>query len=156
MLQTNIIKNNKFTGQLIKRQIVFTIPIAPVPKARHRTTIQGGRVHNYNDPKAQGDIETFIAYARPAAPREPLDGALAFRVGVYLPIPQSWSRKKHAAAIAGTQWPEASRQDLDNFIKFASDCMNGLFFVDDRQIVSIESVKKYSETPRWEIQVIQI
>jgi Holliday junction resolvase RusA-like endonuclease len=109
----------------------------------------------YNSPQARGDIETFIAYARPSAPKVPLTGALALSVSVFFPIPQSWSKKKQLAASTG-QLHHVKRPDADNCLKFACDCMNSLFFVDDCQIVKKTVEKKYSNAPRWEIEVTQL
>jgi len=137
--------------------ISFTVHTCPVPKARHRTCrMPNGRMMAYNDPKARGDVETFIALSRPAAPDAPFTGALSVRTCVYLPIPGSWSKKKTAAALSGEVRPVSSRQDLDNYIKFALDCMNGKFFVDDHQVVTLYAEKRYSDVPRWEIQINEI
>ncbi len=142
---------------MITSQIAFTVPITPVPKARHRTCrLPNGRMMAYNSPQARGDIETFIAYARPNAPTTPLTGALSVRTDVYLPIPVSWSKKKIASALSGEVRPVSSRQDLDNYIKFALDCMNGQFFGDDHQVVKLSAEKRYSDRPRWEIFISEI
>lgn len=133
--------------------ITFTVPVTPVPKARHRTAVRYGHAIAYTDPKARGDIETFIAHARPHAPESPLTGALSVDTSVFLPIPSSWSKKKTASALSGELRPVSSRQDLDNFIKFSLDCMNGMFFGDDHQVVKLSAEKWYSDVPRWEISI---
>lgn len=56
----------------MKNNIAINIPIIPVPKARHRTTVRNGKPMAYNSPQARSDIETFIAYARPFFPVKPL------------------------------------------------------------------------------------
>jgi Holliday junction resolvase RusA-like endonuclease len=140
----------------ITHQIAFTVPVVPVPKARHRTAVRHGHAIAYTDPKARSDIETFIAHARPNAPDRPLTGALSVRTDVYLPIPMSWSKKKTAAALSGELRPLSSRSDIDNFVKFALDCMNGQFFGDDHQVVKLSAEKRYSDVPRWEITIQEL
>lgn len=141
---------------MAKIEIIFTVPVVPVPKARHRTTVRHGHAIAYTDPKSRGDIETFIAHARPSAPDSPLMGALSVNTDVFLPIPASWSKKKIEAALTGDIRPLSSRSDLDNYIKFSLDCMNGMFFGDDHQVVKLSAEKKYSDHPRWEIQIQEL
>lgn len=62
------------------QSIYLNIPISPVPKARHRTTVRNGKPMAYNSPEARSDIETFVAYARPSFPKEPLSGALKAKI----------------------------------------------------------------------------
>lgn len=138
-------------------EIILTIPVVPVPKARHRTAhLPNGKTIAYNGQKARGDVETFIAYARPYFPDKPLDGALAVSVDVFLPIPSSWSKKKKNAAINGQIQPMTSRSDIDNYLKFLFDVLNGAVYVDDHQICEVTAKKKYSESPRWEISISKI
>jgi Holliday junction resolvase RusA-like endonuclease len=75
--------------------ILFTVPVVPVAKARHRSgRMPNGKTIHYVDQKSRGDIETFIAYARLSAPAKPIEGAISVHVTVCLPIPKSWSKKK--------------------------------------------------------------
>lgn len=135
----------------------MTIPIIPVPKARHRTArLPNGKTIGYNDSKARGDIEKFITYARPYFPEKPLDGALSAYINVFLPIPNSWPLKKKTAAINGIIMPMTSRSDIDNYCKMALDCLNGQMFVDDHQICRLMAEKHYSAAPRWEIEICQL
>jgi Holliday junction resolvase RusA-like endonuclease len=109
----------------------------------------------YNSPGARGDIETFIAYARPCSPKEPYRGAVELSVMVFLPVPLSWSQKKRMAAING-ELHHVKKPDCDNYLKFACDCMNGMFWDDDCQVIRAIVEKKYSNAPRWEIEVKQL
>jgi Holliday junction resolvase RusA-like endonuclease len=42
---------------------------------------------------------------------------------------------------------------VDNLKKFVLDCLNGVAWKDDAQIVKIEAFKAYGETPRTEIVI---
>ncbi len=43
--------------------------------------------------------------------------------------------------------------DADNLVKMCLDCMNGVVYVDDRQIYEIYAEKLYGEEPRTEIVI---
>ena len=45
------------------------------------------------------------------------------------------------------------KKDIDNLDKHVFDCLNGLCFKDDKQIVESHSKKIYSENPRTEIRI---
>ena len=48
------------------------------------------------------------------------------------------------AAYAGTRWPpdgRAMRSDVDNLAKFVMDSLNGVLYVDDRQVVRLSAMK---------------
>ena len=59
-------------------------------------------------------------------------------------IPKSWTKKKKE---------EKNRKycdngcDIDNYLKAILDSLNGVLFVDDRQIVEVYARKRYSDKP---------
>lgn len=82
----------------------------------------------------------------------------------YMPVPESWSKKKRAAALAGDILPTTGI-DLDNVCKML-DGLNyhpprfkgdkekrPIIWANDAQIVALQARKMYSETPRLEIRV---
>lgn len=81
-----------------------------------------------------------------------LTGALYVRLTAFLPVPQSWSKKKQGQALNGDIFP-TKRPDLDNFAKVL-DALNCVVFADDSQIVRSESMKVYSDRPRLLIEVV--
>lgn len=49
------------------------------------------------------------------------------------------------------------RPDIDNLIKSVADCMNGIVWKDDSQIVHIGEVRKvYSDNPGIEVEVVEL
>ena len=77
-------------------------------------------------------------------------GLMAFPVALSLvvlhAIPKSWSKRKQAAALAGTERP-TSKPDADNVAKAIADACNGVVWVDDAQVVELRVSKRYSATP---------
>lgn len=68
---------------------------------------------------------------------KPLETALYIKIVVTKLKPKS-ARKRALPT---------KRPDLDNYVKLVLDAMNGLVFVDDAQIVSLEAQKEYGEQP---------
>ena len=67
-------------------------------------------------------------------------------------IPSSWSLKDKAAALAGEIVPSV-KPDIDNFIKIICDALNGIVWIDDKQVVQVNAAKLYSDNPRTDITV---
>lgn len=83
---------------------------------------------------------------------DPFDGPLTCFVEAFVPIPESWSAKKKAAAVAGDISP-TSKPDGDNYAKIAGDALNGIFWVDDSQIIMWQVLKQYSDFPRLRVSI---
>jgi Holliday junction resolvase RusA-like endonuclease len=83
---------------------------------------------------------------------EPLETPLAAYIYITLPIPASYSKKRTAACLAGEERP-TKRSDIDNYCKAIFDGMNGIVYVDDSQIVSLHSTKRYGTVGMVEILV---
>lgn len=73
-----------------------------------------------------------------------------FEVLCYCSIPKSLSQRKQIAlnGILHTKKP-----DLDNFVKFYADVLNGIAYEDDNLISTIWCEKRYSDKPRVEINI---
>lgn len=79
-------------------------------------------------------------------------GPLIVRILAYVTVPRSWPAKKRAAALLGLLVPE-TKPDLDNAAKALLDGLNGVVFVDDKQVADLGARKLYGETPRLEVEV---
>lgn len=131
----------------------FTIPIEPRGKMAIRAVSIGGKAMAFPHPeqakyatKVRAIIESLDR------PTEPLTGPLMLSVDVMLPIPASWSKRKRDEAIAGYIRP-TSKPDVSNLLKNIEDIMNGLIWVDDKQIVGARIVKSYNALPGWLVTV---
>lgn len=119
------------------------VPGQPVAKARPRVTMRGGKPRAYT-PKKTADFEELIRSSWGTLPA--MDGPIKLIIKLELQIPQSWSKKKKAQALAGEIRPLA-RPDIDNYAKSVMDSLNGLGYADDSQVVELVVSKEYAEEP---------
>jgi Holliday junction resolvase RusA-like endonuclease len=130
--------------------ITVIIAGGPVAKGRPRMTKRGFAY----TPAA---TKKYEAHGRLAAQqamngRPPIAGPVRAEILIDLPVPQSWSRKRQAAALAGYIRP-TSRPDTDNYVKAAFDAINGIAITDDSLFVELAAEKRYSRVPKLTITV---
>jgi Holliday junction resolvase RusA-like endonuclease len=95
-----------------------------------------------------------------------LNEALGVRVWAFMPVPESWSGTKRAAALAGDIMPTGA-PDADNISKMA-DGLNHhpprfkgdkekrpIIWHNDSQIVSLHVMKIYDARPRLVVEVFR-
>lgn len=73
---------------------------------------------------------------------EPLAGPLSLSLHFDLPYPKSWPKKRKRNY---ENEPHLTKPDIDNLVKWVLDCMNGVVFHDDRQIVALSCQKNYCD-----------
>lgn len=129
-------------------EIRITVPGDPVAKGRPRFT-RTGRSYTPGKTK-QFENLVRLAYSLQQPDRAPAEGPVDLTVRAYFTIPQSWSKKKQAAAADGLV-PKISKPDLDNCLKAVSDGLNKVAWRDDSQINEIHAYKNYSDRPRVDI-----
>jgi Holliday junction resolvase RusA-like endonuclease len=76
--------------------------------------------------------------------QKPFKGPLTAIIIVHVAIPKSYTRKQREAIAAGDLYP-TGKPDLDNIAKLFADAMNGIVYVDDKQIVDLIVNKVYGE-----------
>lgn len=128
-----------------KAMIKFMVYGQPIPKARARTVLRGGKVMTFTPAKTRS-WETLVALEANRYVHKLLEGPVALTVNFFLVKPRSTKRK----------WPTV-RPDLDNLLKSVKDALCGRVFRDDAQVVRCEMGKYYTcELPRVEIEVRNI
>ena len=142
--------------------VTVLLPGPPMGKKRHRSRVvipKRGKpwVQQYPDPDGVAYEADLAAAGREAMKEgglisDPFDGPLTCFVEAFVPIPKSWSKKDHAAAVAGEIFP-TSKPDGDNYAKTAGDALNGVCWVDDSQIIMWQVLKLYSDFPRLRVSV---
>jgi Holliday junction resolvase RusA-like endonuclease len=69
-----------------------------------------------------------------------------------MPIPISKPKKWKVVALSGDIKP-TGKPDASNLLKNIEDIMNGIYWKDDAQITRASVIKRYSDNPRWEIEI---
>lgn len=127
-------------------RIEFTINGECVPKARPRFSKFG---HVYTTPKTRA-YENIVKSTAIDNRVPCITTALRVELIIYKSIPKSFSKKKRELANEGKIYPVV-KPDIDNYVKAVLDGLNGVLFVDDKQIVDFRAIKRYSDSPRVEV-----
>lgn len=120
----------------------FTIPSAPVGKARPRVTS-----HGTYTPKKTRDYEQLVRleYAKQCGEYFG-DKALIVDIIANIPVPKSKPKTIRIEMQAGRIRP-TSKPDCDNIAKAVLDALNGIAYHDDSQVVCLTVAKWYSNEP---------
>jgi len=137
----------------IPELVIFTVPGQPVGKGRHKTARRGKFLTHYT-PEKTANYESLVAHAAHVAMagRSLIAGAVSLSLDLYATPPASWSKKKRNAALSGQIRP-TTKPDFSNVLKAIEDGMNGVVYLDDKQIVNVSGSKNYSETPCAQVEV---
>lgn len=120
---------------------------APIAKKRPRFARRGKFVQTYNEQETEEGKWLLLAKGQI---QDMLQGPLKASFRFYMPIPKSTSKRSRQEML-DTSVPHTKKPDLDNLIKFAKDCLNGVAWHDDSQVCEIEAWKCYGEKPCTEI-----
>lgn len=145
--------------------VVVQLMGAPRGKGRPRTRVIGEFATIFTDAKTRKyENDLKAAGIAAMAGRAPLDEPVSVVVYAHMPVPDSWSAKKRASALAGDLMPTTA-PDIDNLVKMI-DGLNyepprfkgdrekrPIIWRNDAQIVSMQAIKTYSAHPRLEITV---
>jgi Holliday junction resolvase RusA-like endonuclease len=74
--------------------------------------------------------------------RAMLSGALRCEITAWMPVPESWSKRKKAEAFSG-RLHHTSKPDADNLCKVVLDALNNVAWRDDAAVVDLRCFKKY-------------
>lgn len=125
--------------------IKFTAPIKPVTWSRPQFDSRNKQVYN-KDTLTEYE-ETIGFYAKAAMQgRPPLTGEVRLYAEFYRPKPKKRKDKPEQVSFSG---------DVDNYLKAVSDALNGICYVDDRQVVDVRG-KKFFGKPHVIIEVEEL
>lgn len=85
---------------------------------------------------------------------EPLTGPIETVIRAYHTIPESWPKYRRRLALTGELRP-VTKPDIDNTEKTINDCLKGIVFIDDNQIVETKRSKLYAIEGRIEVEIHQ-
>lgn len=133
--------------------ITFTIPGAPVAKGRPKIGRVAGHARMFTPEKTVRYESTVALFARQAmGDRNLFDGPVSLILVMNMPIPASWSAKKRMQAANGEIIP-TTKPDCSNVLKACEDGMNGIVYLDDKQISDLSVRKRYSDKPGVNVTV---
>ena len=136
--------------------IRIEIPGKPIAKKRPRFARRGKFVVTYSDQETEAG--KWLLSARQQYTGQPLTGPLYISTIFYMPRPKGHFGSGKNAGIKKTSAPDyhISKPDIDNLLKFVYDCLNGLAWADDAQLVRVTAAKLYSnDTPKTIIDIRQ-
>jgi Holliday junction resolvase RusA-like endonuclease len=135
--------------------IAFDIPGEPVGKGRPRFTTANGHPRTYT-PEKTVDFENRVRAIATGKMHgcKPVDGPLFVEILADFAIPKSFSRKDKANANLGGLLP-IKKPDVDNIAKAVCDALNGVVYLDDKQIVEIKVRKRYGLEPCIMVRVLE-
>ena len=128
---------------------MFEIFGVPAPQKRARFHRIGKFVSTYDPQRV--DKKKIQWQLRSLYREEPIKTPVIVEVLFGLPIPQKTSKVKTRQMLQGDIVP-MKKPDIDNLLKFILDCLTGILFDDDSQIIEVKAKKFYSETPRTVIR----
>lgn len=132
-------------------RVSLVIPGDPRGKGRPRFSVIKGHARPYTDAKTR-EYEALVAAAARSvmAGRAPLSEACWVTVDAYFTPPKS-ATKAQRAAMLGDQVRPVTKFDVDNIAKAVLDGLNGILFIDDRQVCGLAVTKRYDDFARVEV-----
>lgn len=133
--------------------LLFSADGVPRGQGRPRATARNGFATVYKD-SASRKYEKAVAQLAKVAMggRDPFEGPVSLSVRFRLAVPKStpkWLRTKY---LAGEE-AYLGAFDTSNMVKSIEDAMNGIVFVDDRQIVRLFATKVADARPGFDVRV---
>jgi len=133
--------------------ITYVVYGEPQGKGSPRFARRGAFTHAYTPEKTKTYEDEIRYMARCAmGASEPLETPVTVAIYIRVEIPKSFSKQKRKDALANIIKP-TKKPDADNILKCFLDAMNGVVYVDDKQVVNIHLTKVYSEIGAVEIMV---
>jgi Holliday junction resolvase RusA-like endonuclease len=122
-----------------------------IPRPQKQTLF--GKKKAYDPSKQQKQAIQW--QIRPYAPKEPLNTPLSVDITFYLPIPKGTAKLLKQQMINQTVYP-TKRPDIDNLAYIVTNAMKDIVYVDDSQVVDLILRKRYSDTPKTVIKVLEL
>lgn len=136
-----------------KNNIAFIVYGEPTGKGRPRFARRGTFVSTYT-PEKTANYENLVKMSFLQEYKEPvlLDGPVIVGIHAYFSVPKSTSKKKREAMLKDQISP-IKKPDMDNIAKIILDSLNGLAYLDDKQVTKLVIWKKYGDIPKVEVNI---
>ena len=132
---------------------ILTIPGKPLGKQRPRV-LKTGVTYT---PKETVNYEAVVKalYIEKYAMEKPFEGPVSVEIVALYQIPKSASKKRKEAMRRGAIKPTV-RPDVDNISKIITDALNGVAYLDDKQIIECSVNKCYAEAPAVHVTISEL
>lgn len=135
------------------RKYEFSIFCEPKGKGRPRFNKFG---HAYT-PKDTRDYEEYVRYcfasAYPIA--EPIDTPVKITIVAYHGIPKSYSKRRAEDCFNDVERP-TKKPDVDNIAKAILDALNGVAWLDDKQVIAMRVIKTWHHVAHTDVVVEEL
>lgn len=130
----------------------FHIEGTPIAKARHRMFRTKHGIKAYDKQSCEKEMHRWIFKRKMDEKGYKIvsSALLNMELTVGIPYPKKYARAKIKPYYV------KSRPDLDNYVKYYQDVMNGIVYKDDSQIVSLQAKKVYKDMPFVEINLHEV
>lgn len=139
-------------------KIEFTVENKPQGKARARTFYNPrmGKMQSIT-PQQTKNYEDLIRWSYMAAGGQYFgEKLIKVEIQAFYQIPARFNKKMRAAAIADEIRP-TTKPDVDNCAKAVLDALNGVCYLDDRQVIDLHISKHYTaESPYTKITIFAL
>ncbi len=129
----------------------ITVYGKPIAKARPRFYRRGKFVGTYNTQETEEGRFLLMASGQVD---QVIEGPVSVSCTFFLPRPRGHYGTGKNAGVLKTSAPQhhTGKPDVDNMVKFVLDCLNGVAWKDDGQVVKIVGKKVYGE-PRTVVDI---
>ena len=86
---------------------------------------------------------------------KPFEKALEVNIIAFFEIPKSVSKKKKEQMLNNEIYPTI-KSDTDNIAKSILDSLNGIAYLDDKQVVDLRVRKQYAEVPSVSVWISEV
>lgn len=125
-------------------------------QAKQRPRLSKGRIYT---PQATVNYEGYVKWCYSDYAKQndwtPFENAIKAEIKVFMAIPKSDSKKKKDLKLSGKVRPTV-KPDNDNIAKSVLDALNGLAYIDDKQIVDLKVDKYYGVEPYVNVKLVEL
>ena len=133
--------------------ITYIVYGEAVGKGRPRFARRGNHISTYTPEKTKTYEDEIRMMAKAAmGSSEPLETPVSVYIYISVGVPASFSKQKRKDALANIEKP-MKKPDIDNSAKCHLDAMNGIVYLDDKQVVNLHVTKVFAETPCVQVMV---
>ena len=130
---------------------VFKIDGVPMGKQRPKASFASHRIYT---PSATINYENYVKFCYDGHHHFE-DNPVAVELLIFMPIPDSTSKKKRQQMIDRSIRP-TKKPDIDNIIKIILDGLNGVAWNDDKQVIEVSAKKYYDTSPRVIVSIKEV